>query len=489
MRPKHKTFRYGYEFSGFQGQPEKNITQLTVPQRVTVPLKQGFGCEVAPIVAPGQQVLAGQIIAKDDQSISNPVHSSVNGTVSDIKPGAITIDSDGSEKWQKLDGFLPNWGDLTTEKIGELVYLSGAGSSGKCGVPTGHNSSTIQPNEVEDIIIQGIGAEPYNISLDVLLEDEQLSHLIDGMKILKRLMTKAKLHLVLDKSQNALISRISQSPDIGDSINFFTTNPKYPVCRDEVLMPLLLGKKFPHGYSAANAGVIILDIQAVLDVYYAVTEGKPLIEKTAALCGPGFTENTHVRFRVGCPLEHITDGKVDTDKNLRFVQNSCLTGEKFSELSAPADRTVAIIIAMLEDNESEFMAFARPGFDRDSYTRTCIAGLFKKDRKSFLKKCGTNVHGERRPCLFCGFCTNLCPAGVIPHLLFQYAEKDIIDEDLLRYRIFDCIECNLCNYVCPSKIPVSEFIKKGKERLIEEGFELPTPVAKLKGIENYKTVK
>ena len=48
-------------------------------------------------------------------------------------------------------------------------------------------------------------------------------------------------------------------------------------------MPLLLGKKFPHGYSAANAGVIILDIQAVLDVYYAVADGKPLIEKTMAL--------------------------------------------------------------------------------------------------------------------------------------------------------------------------------------------------------------
>ena len=144
---------------------------------------------------------------------------------------------------------------------------------------------------------------------------------------------------------------------------------------------------------------------------------------------------------------------------------------------------------MLEDNESQFLAFARVGLDRDSYSRTCASELFKKDRKLFLKRCGTNVHGERRPCFFCGFCKNVCPADIIPHLLFQYAERDIIDEDLLRYRIFDCIECNLCNYVCPSKIPIAEFIKKGKEGLIKEGFELPTTVAKLKGIENYKTVK
>ena len=52
-----------------------------------------------------------------------------------------------------------------------------------------------------------------------------------------------------------------------------------------------------------------------------------------------------------------------------------------------------------------------------------------------------------------------------------------------------CIECNLCNYVCPSKIPISKFIKKGKAGLLEEGFELPTPAAKLKGLENCKNVK
>jgi len=488
MRPKHKAFRYGYEFSGFGGQPAENLTQIAIPSKVTIPLKQGFGNEAGPIVKTGQQVKAGEIIARNDQSVSNPVHSSVNGTVVSTEDGKITIDSDGSDGWQKLDGHSPEWQKLSAEKTGELIYLSGAGASGKCGIPTAFNSSIIAPNEVEDIIVQGINAETYNISLDVVLEGEQLSNFIDGLNILKKLMTSAKLHLVLDKSQQSLISKISQSPGIDDSINLFTTNPKYPASRDEVLVPLLLGKKFPYDYSAANIGVIVLDIPTVLDVYYAVTEGRPLIEKTIALCGPGFTENAHVRFRIGSWLEHITADKIDTDKNLRLVLNSCMTGEKLTDLSMPADRTASTVIAMIEDDKSEFFSFARPGFNRDSYSRTCISGLFKKDRKSLLKKCGTNVHGELRPCLSCGFCTEVCPADIIPHLLFKYAERDIIDEDLLRYRIFDCIECNLCDYVCPSKISISEFIKKGKARLIEEGFKQPVPVGKLKGAEKFKSI-
>ena len=497
MMPKYKIFPRGYEFNHFEGQPEGELIQIGIPASVTIPLRQGFGNEVAPIVEPNQKVAAGQIIGRDDESVSSPVHSSVNGKIAEIvkidclgrEIGAITIESDGTYDWQKLQGYSSGWQDLSAEKIEELIYLSGAGSSGTAGIPTRFNSSVIAPEGVENVIIHGIDSEVHNLSLDVLLEDERLSHLIDGMQILKKVMTGARFHLVLNKSQKSLINEVSQLLPTDNSINFFTVAPKYPVAHDEVLMPLLLGKKFPHGYSAANAGAIILDIQAVLDVYCAVVEGKPLIERTMALCGPGFTENTHVRFRVGSSFEHITAGRVDTDKNLRFVRNSCLTGEKLSGLSEPADRTPSTVIAMLEDDESVFLSFARAGLDRDSYSRTCLSQLFREKRDSFLKKCGTNVHGERRPCLFCGFCKNVCPAGVIPHLLFQYAERDIIDEDLLRYKVFDCIECNLCSYVCPSKIPVSEFIKKGKKRLIEEGFELPTPVAKLKGIENYKTVK
>jgi Na+-translocating ferredoxin:NAD+ oxidoreductase RnfC subunit len=107
----------------------------------------------------------------------------------------------------------------------------------------------------------------------------------------------------------------------------------------------------------------------------------------------------------------------------------------------------------------------------------------------FQKKCGTNVHGELRPCIFCTFCEEVCPAGIIPHFLFHYVEKDIIDDTLLKYRIFDCIDCNLCSYVCPSKIPVAQFIKEGKAKLLDEGFKCPVPAVVLKGVEKYRSVK
>ncbi len=497
MMPKYKIFPRGYKFNNFEGQPEKKLIQLGIPGSVTIPLKQGFGNEVSPLVEPNQKVAAGQIIGRDDESVSSPVHSSVNGRIAEIgridrcgsEIGAITIESDGTDHWQKLQGYSSNWQDLSAEKIGELIYLSGAGSSGMGGIPTTFNSSVIAPEDVENVIIQGVGSEVHNLSPDVLLQGEGLSHFIEGLGILTKVMSVARFHLVLNKSQKSLIDEVSQLLPTDNLINFSTVSSKYPVDHDEVLTPLLLGGEFPHGYSAANIGVVVLDIQAVLHVYEAVAEGKPLIERTVALCGSGFREKLHVNSRLGTPMEYVIRDSVDSDKNLRLVLNSCLTGPKLSDLSLPVDRTFATVTALLEEDESQFLAFARPGFKSDSYTRTCISGLFGKSSKMFQKTCGTNVHGELRPCISCTFCEEVCPAGIIPHLLFHYVEKDVIDETLLRYKIFDCMECNLCSYVCPSKIPVAQFIKEGKTKLLAEGCKPPVPKVALKGVEKYESVK
>jgi Na(+)-translocating NADH:ubiquinone oxidoreductase A subunit len=504
MMPKNKILPRGYKFSNFVGQAEGKLVQIVPPASVTIPLKQGFGNEVAPLVELDQKVSAGEIIGRDDESVSSPVHSSVNGKVTAIETidhlgretAAVVIESDGNRDWQSLDGFSADYENLSAEKIGELIYLSGAGSSGKAGIPTGFNSSVIPPQEVKNVVIQGLDSQMHNISLDVLLndnglhnKDDGLHHFVEGLKILKKLMAGAQFHLALNKSDKDLTVKLSHLLQSNDWIEIHAIAAKYPFGRDEVLTPMLTGNEFPHGYSAANVGVIVLDVQAVLHVYDAVAKGKPVIERTLALCGPGFKENFHVKARIGSDLECIIADNIVTDKSLRFVSNNALSGEQLSDMSLPIDRTSTIVLALFEETESEFLAFARPGADRDSYSRTFLSLLVPKNSKLFQKKCGTNVHGELRPCISCTFCEEVCPTGIIPHLLFHYVERDVIDENLLKYKIGNCIECNLCSYVCPSKIPVAQFIKEGKAKLLEEGFKPPVPSIALTGVEKYKSIK
>ncbi len=492
MTPEQKKFAKGYKFNNFEGQPEAKLIQQDIPSTVTIPLKQGFGDEVPPIVEIGQTVKTGQIIARDDESISNPVHSSINGKVAAIEKidymgqetTVIIIEFNGNDSFEPLHKASLRWKDMSADKIDELVYLSGAASSGDSGIPTKFNSSSITPDQVENVIIQGIASEIHNISLEILLKGKILSHFTIGLKILQKLMPKAKFHMVLDESQNRTISKALQLMSPGKNIDVVTVPRKYPLHRDEVLIPLLLGKKIPHGYSSANIGAIVLDIAAVLAVYDAVMEGKPIIEKTIALCGPGLKEHTHVNARIGTSLEDILNSRTYPEKDIRLVENSCLTGKTLSDMSLPISRTFSTIIALTEGTEREFLSFVRPGINKDSFSRVFLSSLFEGLSPRIKKGCDTNLHGEVRPCISCGFCEDVCPAKLIPHLLFHQVQNDVIDKLLINYKIFDCIDCNLCSYVCTSKIPLAKYIKDGKGKLIDEGLTCPEPNFPLKGTQH-----
>ena len=93
----------------------------------------------------------------------------------------------------------------------------------------------------------------------------------------------------------------------------------------------------------------------------------------------------------------------------------------------------------------------------------------------------------------CNYCEEACPVNVIPHLLSKYVQRNIIDETLMKLRIFNCIECGLCSYVCPSKIPLAKYIKEGQEKLTIQGCDRNQCILpyfdNIRGIEEYRGAK
>ncbi len=125
MIAKNRAFPGGYRFRHFEGRPQDKLITAAMPATVTIGLMQGFGDEVAAVVEVGDKVTAGQIIGRDDESISSPVHSSVNGKVVKIEKAeylgnettTITIESDGTDGWQSLEGCSAAWDNLSIEQI------------------------------------------------------------------------------------------------------------------------------------------------------------------------------------------------------------------------------------------------------------------------------------------------------------------------------------------------------------------------------------
>jgi len=476
MNVRFKRFSGGYEFGNFAGKPQDEIVELRIPERVIIPLAQGSGNEVLPNVQPGENVRAGQIIGIDNDSISNPVHSTVSGLVEEIAKidylgkeiQAVAVKSDGTSDWEPLGSQSSAWTELSEEEIEERVYLSGAASLDKEGIPTRYRSSNISPDDVRHIIIRGVESELYDISLNTLLGGENIYHFIEGLKILKKIIPKARFHLALNSYQRGVIKRLFSLIVRYDWIDSFLLEPKYPQEYDEIIVPTILDMQIPSGGSPTSIGAVVLSVQTILHVYEAVVEGKPVIERIVALGGTGFKDNYHVRLRIGTTLDYLTGNRIDPDINTRILLNSPLTGIVLTDPNFPLDRQCSGIIAVPEKTTRQFLSFIRPGFRKDSYSRTFLSRL-----PVLKKECNTNIHGEERPCISCSFCEEVCPVKIIPHLIYKRVDRNMIDEALINLRIFKCIDCNLCSYVCPSKIPLAKLIKEGKEKLIEEGFRFP----------------
>ncbi|MBS4020803.1 MAG: 4Fe-4S dicluster domain-containing protein [Dethiobacter sp.] len=469
----NKTFSGGYHFK-FEGYPRAEVVEMEIPSTVIIPLKQGCGNEVKPVVKQGDKVEAGQIIGKDAEGIAAPVHASVSGEVVSLDQikyprgvvNSIVIESDGTKRWEPLAGRQADWTKLSVPQIEELLYTSGVTSLDSQGIPTNREGSPLSARDVKHLIVNAVEADPYNLSLTVLLAEERLVQFLEGLMILQKMMPGAKIHLAVNSNRKELLAQFDELTRENQLLELYPLSPKYPQGNDEVLMKAILG----GNYANASAASVVLTVQTVLQARDAVVDGKPLIERMVALSGPGWEHNLHLKVRVGTPIQSITAKYLKKTGLQRLVPNNLLTNVAISDL-LPVDRTFDNLNAIPENTNRALFSFLRLGAKKSSYSKAFLSAALPMLEKT----CDTNVHGEARACIFCGYCEEVCPVEIIPHLLDKYVKSNIIDEQLIRYGIFSCVECNLCSYVCPSKIHLAWNIKAGQQMLIENEFKQPQP--------------
>lgn len=500
MLDKIKTFKNGYDFGNLKGAPKAKIRHIGIPHKVIIRLQHGVGAEVRPIVKEGDNVKAGQIIAIDDESVSSPIHSSVNGVVtdcsyrlsnneinkSDIKSSntpednkignAIVIESDGTTDWVNIDEHLKEVDIKTQEGVFKAVYMSGVSSLGLSGIPTPHNTSSVNPDQVKNIVIDATNSEPFSLPVEAIFNGKRKEFII-GLSIINFLFPDADIDIAIDSNKKetyyGLYNTLNSNEDyiqkgsystgkLLDKIVIHPLKPKYPQNQQAILTETVFGKVTgaKGKFSAIEDGVLILNVSDIISVYEAVIDSKPLINRTVALGGTGYNINHGIIVRIGTPISTILSHRHKKGVKARIILNSIMTGETLNNLDLPIERSTHAIIAIHENNEREFQTFMRPGTDRGSFSNTFLSTIFKGN----LKRADTNLNGEHRACIACNYCEYVCPVQIYPSLISKYVTHDMAEE-AENLKIFDCIECGLCSFVCPSKIPILDHIKEGKETI------------------------
>jgi Na(+)-translocating NADH:ubiquinone oxidoreductase A subunit len=312
---------------------------------------------------------------------------------------------------------------------------------------------------VESLIINAVDSEPFTLPGRILLSG-RIAEFIRGADILRRALSdEARVYMGIDCRERELAGQIESA---AKWLYIQPLKPKYPQSHEALLARNILGRNIPYGGSICDLNAVVLDVQAVFHAYEAVIEGKPVIERVVALGGSGLRENIYAKVRVGTPLDQILPPLMKSTE-VRCIYGGVITGSECRDLSIPVDRTTCSIAVLEERRERQFLSFLRPGIHRDSFSNAFLSSPFPKA----MRNVDTNEKGEHRPCIYCNYCEEVCPAGLMPYLLSKYVTHDMMEE-AARHKILDCIDCGLCTYVCPCKIPVMSHIQKGKEMVRDD---------------------
>ena len=78
------------------------------------------------------------------------------------------------------------------------------------------------------------------------------------------------------------------------------------------------------------------------------------------------------------------------------------------------------------------------------------------------------VGARRAPesaCIKCAKCVQACPMGLEPYLISKLARKQMW-ERLENEEVTSCIECGCCQFTCPADLPLLDYIRQGKQRVM-----------------------
>lgn len=202
--------------------------------------------------------------------------------------------------------------------------------------------------------------------------------------------------------------------------------------------------------------------QDLLSIVQLMKTGRYPTERILVLAGDMTDNRCHVKTRLGVPIAHILDSFNETHKkDLRPIIGGIFTGYA-GDLASYMGFYETSLTMISEGRRREFLGFVRPGFQKPSYSSLFLSAFNRADLKM---DCG--VHGDRRACIACGNCNEICPVDILPQLTFKAVLADDVDE-YLSHGLLDCVECGLCTYVCPSKIELAGILKKARMAYYKE---------------------
>lgn len=333
---------------------------------------------------------------------------------------------------------------MVLDELKSLLKENGIVGAGGAGFPTYAKLSY----DVNTVILNGAECEPL-FRVDRNLLKEEAYKILKGLDIIVEILGAKEGIVAFKEHYKGANVAVDKEIYKFNKLRKFLLKDGYPAGDEVVLVYEAINKIVPQGGIPLNVGVMVVNVETVLNVYKAVIENTPVTHKYLTV-GGAVNEPKTICAPIGIKFkELLKEVSGTTIEDFKVLIGGPMTG-RFGSLNDTVTKTTKGIFIIPKDNP-------------------IVANREIKLSVELKRAMGV--------CSQCRMCTDLCPRynlghKIEPHKIMNSLAFGLNYNTDVFINAFGCSGCNLCSsYSCHQGLNPKAIIDELKVRFKKNGIK------------------
>lgn len=335
---------------------------------------------------------------------------------------------------------------MNIEKLSSIMKTHGIIGAGGAGFPSGAKLN----DQADTIILNCAECEPL-FKLHRQLLATYTFEIMTALSYVKEAVGAKEVIIALKPSYKEAIDRVNYYLPSFPGYKMSLLPKVYPVGDEIILIYEATGKVVKPGKLPITEGVIVYNVETMLNTYYAIEEDKNVTEKYITITGEIKNPGTF-KVPVGITVKEavaLTGGAKSED--CMYLGGGLMTGNVVYP-NDPITKKLNAILVLPKNSPIIQKRLSNPNI---------------------------NIRKAMSICCQCRSCTDLCSRNILgypiePHLFMRAVTKGMNSDTQAVLNSFYCSQCGLCElYSCPQDLSPRSIINTVRAELRKKGVKPP----------------